>query len=102
MLLARAFRKADYIDTLAQVADHCPLLRQAIVLVDEWEQLLTDGRRPSPRDPVEVEGSLQFDDPISIQYTSGTTGFPMGPHALSPGDPVQRLLRRRNLALYRA
>ena len=25
-----------------------------------------------------VESQLQFDDPINIQYTSGTTGFPKG------------------------
>src|SRR5438874_1090801 len=26
----------------------------------------------------EIEATLQFDDPINIQYTSGTTGFPKG------------------------
>ena len=26
----------------------------------------------------EREASLQFDDPVNIQYTSGTTGYPKG------------------------
>src|SRR5258706_5626815 len=29
--------------------------------------------------PRERMAELQFDDPINIQYTSGTTGFPRGP-----------------------
>ena len=39
--------------------------------------------------------TLSFDDPINIQYTSGTTGFPEGRDALAPQHPQQRLLRQR-------
>ena len=35
-------------------------------------------RPPTPRSLTEREASLAFDDPINIQYTSGTTGFPKG------------------------
>ena len=42
-----------------------------------------------------------FDDPINIQYTSGTTGFPEGRDAQPPQHPQQRLLRRRGLRLHR-
>src|SRR5436305_1283042 len=31
-----------------------------------------------PDEQQELEATLQFDDPINIQYTSGTTGFPKG------------------------
>src|SRR6185437_8407989 len=35
--------------------------------------------RPGRADPLaEREAGLSFDDPINIQYTSGTTGFPKG------------------------
>ena len=37
---------------------------------------------------------LSFDDPINIQYTSGTTGLPEGGHALASQHPEQRVLRR--------
>src|SRR5262249_22100251 len=37
-----------------------------------------DGERISEDELRGVESSLQFDDAINIQYTSGTTGFPKG------------------------
>jgi fatty-acyl-CoA synthase len=42
-----------------------------------------------------LEGELQFADPINIQFTSGTTGFPQGCHANAPQHSKQRLLRGR-------
>ena len=41
----------------------------------EWEALLTRGDRGGL---AEIRAGLSFDDPINIQYTSGTTGFPKG------------------------
>ena len=41
------------------------------------------------------EAQLQFDDPINIQYTSGTTGLAQRRDAVAPQHPQQRLLRRR-------
>jgi fatty-acyl-CoA synthase len=43
-----------------------------------WEQLLAEGDRVDPARLKEREASLQFDQPINIQYTSGTTGAPKG------------------------
>ena len=78
LILAAAFRQADYRAMLAEVKGRCPELREALVLEDGWEALKRDGAGVSEADLRAVEGTLQFDDPINIQYTSGTTGFPKG------------------------
>jgi fatty-acyl-CoA synthase len=78
LMLARAFRQADYVGMLAVVKDACPDLREAFVLEDGWEALLRDGERVPEDALAAVESELQCDDPINIQYTSGTTGFPKG------------------------
>src|SRR5258708_6337094 len=78
LILAAAFRQADYKAMLAEVKGKCPGLREALVLEDGWEALKRDAGQTSEAALQEVEASLQFDDPINIQYTSGTTGFPKG------------------------
>ncbi len=44
----------------------------------DWEQFIAGGERVSPEELAERQRATQFDDPINIQYTSGTTGFPKG------------------------
>jgi fatty-acyl-CoA synthase len=78
LLLARAFRTSDYVGMLAEVRPHCPELREAIVLDDDWDALLARAEHTSEDALAGREAALQFDDPINIQYTSGTTGFPKG------------------------
>jgi fatty-acyl-CoA synthase len=78
LILAAGFRQADYRAMLAEVKGRCPALREALVLEDGWEALKRDAAKTSADELREREGSLQFDDPINIQYTSGTTGFPKG------------------------
>ncbi len=78
LILARGFRQADYAGMLGQVRGSCPELREALVLEDGWEALLRDSDLVSEAELAEREAGLQFDDPINIQYTSGTTGFPKG------------------------
>jgi fatty-acyl-CoA synthase len=79
LILAQAFRQADYSGMLGEVRGRCPDLKEALVLEDGWEALLRDGRDPGLDERLaQVETTLQFDDPINIQYTSGTTGFPKG------------------------
>jgi fatty-acyl-CoA synthase len=78
LLLSRAFRQSDYVGMLESVRGGCPALREAIVLDDGWDALLADAERTSASELAEREAGLQFDDPINIQYTSGTTGFPKG------------------------
>jgi len=78
LIHAAAFRQADYRAMLAEVKGKCPGLREALVLEDGWEALKRDAVKVSAAELHDVEQSLQFDDPINIQYTSGTTGFPKG------------------------
>ena len=78
LLLARAFRQSDYVKMLDHVRDECPHLKEAFVLDDDWAALRARHVEVSPEALRERESSLQFDDPINIQYTSGTTGFPKG------------------------
>lgn len=43
-----------------------------------WSQLADLARSVSPQQLCERSDSLHFDQPVNIQYTSGTTGFPKG------------------------
>jgi fatty-acyl-CoA synthase len=78
LILARAFRTSDYIGMLAEVRERCPALRRELVIDGGWQGLLDDAARVSEEELAAREAELQFDDPINIQYTSGTTGFPKG------------------------
>ena len=78
LLLARAFRSADYVGMLAEVRCDCPDLGEAVVLEDEWDPFCARASQVRGEDLAAREARLQFDDPINIQYTSGTTGAPKG------------------------
>jgi fatty-acyl-CoA synthase len=78
LILARGFRQTSYVDILAEIRARCPKLREALVLEDDWQRLLADGSGIDEALLIAREATLQFDDPISIQYTSGTTGAPKG------------------------
>lgn len=78
LLLARGFRSADYRRMLDEVRPRCPALREAVVFDHDWPALLDRGESVPERELAAREAELQFDDPINIQYTSGTTGFPKG------------------------
>ena len=66
---------------------------------DDWEALLGAARRRRRgRAGRAASASLQFDDPINIQYTSRHDRLPQGRDALAPQHPQQRLLHRRDAA----
>jgi len=78
LCLAHGFRQTDYLAILADVRDRCLGLRDTLVIDSDWNALLAAGLSVSDGQLAEIESKLQFDDPINIQYTSGTTGFPKG------------------------
>ena len=78
LLLARRFRQTDYLKILDRVRPECPALREAVVLEDGWTTLLEESGSIEDDRLAAREASLTFDDPINIQYTSGTTGAPKG------------------------
>jgi fatty-acyl-CoA synthase len=86
---AEAFKSSDYRGMIDEVRNGLEELEQVIYLGSaEWDALFAAGRHPGSTagerlggaaGPLaEREATLSFDDPINIQYTSGTTGFPKG------------------------
>ena len=78
LLLARGFRSTDYVAILDSVRSRCPDLEQVVVLDDDWDALLGEAAAAGEDALAAREASLDCDDPINIQYTSGTTGAPKG------------------------
>jgi fatty-acyl-CoA synthase len=79
LIAAPAFKTSDYAAMAAEVAPRLPALERIVLLEsDAWEQLIAGGDDlPAEALPERMAG-LSSGDPINIQYTSGTTGFPKG------------------------
>jgi fatty-acyl-CoA synthase len=85
LVLVRRFRQTDYLGMLDEVAAEVPTVTRRVVLGGDvppgglgWDDLRESASRV-PADALRArQAALQFDDPINIQYTSGTTGFPKG------------------------
>src|SRR5438067_5873534 len=79
LVAASSFKTSDYEAMVEEVRDNLPALERAIFLgTTGWDELLAQAGEVSDEELRERGDSLQFDDPINIQYTSGTTGFPKG------------------------
>jgi fatty-acyl-CoA synthase len=98
LVLAPAFRTSDYTQMLRELVPELshsppgrlqsarlPELRAAIRLSEErvpgmytWGEVMALADQLSPEALAERQRAQQFDDPINIQYTSGTTGRPKG------------------------
>ncbi|MES4902899.1 MULTISPECIES: AMP-binding protein [unclassified Streptomyces] len=72
-------KTSDYRRMVEQVRSECPALRDVIYIGDRtWDGLVRAGADVSRERLMEREARLTCDDPVNIQYTSGTTGFPKG------------------------
>ncbi|MGZ6588583.1 MAG: AMP-binding protein [Solirubrobacteraceae bacterium] len=79
LVAARAFKSSDYVAMVEDVRPKVPTLEQVVFLDGpDWDALLAGAARVSPAEVAERQAATQFDDPINLQYTSGTTGFPKG------------------------
>jgi fatty-acyl-CoA synthase len=79
LVAAPAFKTSDYRAMVAEVRANCPDLHEVLFLGDpEWDALLAAGRGADTERLAGFRDTLSADDPINIQYTSGTTGFPKG------------------------
>jgi len=79
LVSAQRHRSSDYRAMVEQVRGDCPALEDVVYLESEgWTALVADGGRADHRLLDDRMATLSFDDPINIQYTSGTTGFPKG------------------------
>jgi fatty-acyl-CoA synthase len=79
LVSATEFRTSDYRAMVADARGACPDLREVVFLGEQaWESLMATGRAADPTLLAEREAQLSADDPINIQFTSGTTGFPKG------------------------
>ncbi|MFE6612760.1 AMP-binding protein [Amycolatopsis sp. NPDC057786] len=79
VVAAASFKTSDYAGMIAEAGPKCPALEHVVLLEsEEWTSLLENGRGADPARLAQRQGELSADDPINIQYTSGTTGFPKG------------------------
>ncbi|AUY47718.1 AMP-binding protein [Streptomyces sp. CB01881] len=92
VVAAPSFKTSDYAAMLAEAAPRCPELKDVLLIGSAaWTGLLAAAAADADG-PARAEGpagtgveghagtgaGLAPDDPINIQYTSGTTGFPKG------------------------
>ncbi len=79
LVAAVAFKTSDYRGMIDEVRGGLAGLREVVYIGDpSWDALLADGAGVTSEAVAQRSAQLCFDDPINIQYTSGTTGFPKG------------------------
>ncbi|MCW3064834.1 MAG: AMP-binding protein [Solirubrobacterales bacterium] len=79
LLAAPSFKASDYVEMVEAVRPRLPALERAIFFeTPEWDELRAGAERVSEDELRTRSAELDFTDPINIQYTSGTTGYPKG------------------------
>ncbi|HEX6919174.1 MAG TPA: AMP-binding protein [Actinomycetes bacterium] len=79
LVAAPRFKTSDYAGMVREVRPDCPRLEHVVLIgEDSWRDLFDRAEAVSESALRERSARLSFDDPINIQYTSGTTGFPKG------------------------
>ncbi len=79
LVASQTHKSSDYRAMVEQVRGECPELRRVCYIGDaSWDALLAGAAAVPPEELAAREAELSCDDPVNIQYTSGTTGFPKG------------------------
>src|SRR5579862_5508225 len=77
LIAAERLKTSDYAAMIAEVRPRCEGLSHVVIIGGpDWQSLIQRGRQLDRSALESIE--LDTDDPINIQYTSGTTGFPKG------------------------
>jgi fatty-acyl-CoA synthase len=79
LIAAREFKESDYVAMVEEVRPQLDRLERVVHLDSpDWDGLLAESDGVGEDALRERSAGLDADDPINIQYTSGTTGFPKG------------------------
>jgi fatty-acyl-CoA synthase len=87
LFTAASFKSSDYLGMIAAARAQLPALERVVTLGDvrgaaaadlTWTDVVQLANAARARELAEREAELHADDPINIQYTSGTTGMPKG------------------------
>ncbi|WP_248583224.1 AMP-binding protein [Nocardioides sp. InS609-2] len=79
LVSAESHKTSDYRAMVTETSDQCPDLKQVVFIgTSDWDDLLAGADSVSAGELDERRIGLSPDDPINIQYTSGTTGYPKG------------------------
>jgi fatty-acyl-CoA synthase len=79
LIAAREFKGSDYVAMVEEVRPRLKRLERVVHLdTSAWDELSAQAQATPPEALAARQAELDFDDPINIQYTSGTTGFPKG------------------------
>ena len=101
LVMARAFRAADYVGMLDDVRSSCHSLRETIVLEEDWETFLADAEYASDGAAGRPRGEPPVRRPDHDPVHVGHDGLPEGRDALAPQHPQQRVLHRAGALLQR-
>ena len=79
LVAATTFKTSDYVGMVGEVRADLPDLKHVIFIgTGDWEAMLAAGSSITQGVVDSIGEDLKADDPINIQYTSGTTGYPKG------------------------
>ena len=79
LVAAESFKSSNYREMIDEVRHDVASLERVIYIgTDDWDSTLAEADRVSASELSGIQAALKPSDPINIQYTSGTTGFPKG------------------------
>ncbi len=78
MFASLSFKTSNYKKMVDDAREFTSTLVDEVFFDENWDDFLKGAAHISDEELQNYESQIQFDDPVNIQYTSGTTGFPKG------------------------